>query len=389
MTIAMIGQKGLPARSGGIERHVEILASGLASRGHDVVVFGRKWYVGDRESNIDGVRQIMTSGIRTKHLDAITHSFTALWAARKERPDIVHLHGTGIALLTPLARFFHPKAKVVVTFHCIDRTLSKWGRFAKFAFRLGERFACYASHRTIAVSETLTRYCMAEFGVQTAYVPHPFPLPSQVVEAERLATYNLESDSYLLFVGRLIPDKQAHVLIEAYRKVRLERPDLFRDIPLVLVGGAAWTDQYASWLCRLASEVPGVIMLGEKFGKDLAALQAHALAHVFPTSSEGLSIAVMEACAYKRPVIATNIEPNIEATDGHMIRVKPLDVTDLSEGLIELASRSEAERKAMADAAYGHLIREYHPGDRVDDTLRVYYESLTNDPRLLTPVAIS
>jgi len=157
-------------------------------------------------------------------------------------------------------------------------------------------------------------------------------------------------------------------------------------IVIILLGGRGLIKKNTNWLCRLAAEVPGVTMLGEKFGKDLAALQAHAMAHIFPTSSEGLSVAVMEAAAYKRPVVATNIEPNVEATDGHMISVKPLDVADLAEGLVTLANRSEAERKAMTDAAYEHLIREYDSGDRVDDTLRVYHESLTGDSRLLTQV---
>src|SRR5690348_1378618 len=104
MVIAMIGQKGLPARSGGIERHVETLAAGLASRGHRVIVFGRAWYVAGGNGVPAGVEQVLTSGIRTKHLDAITHSFTALWSARKFHPDVVHIHGTGAAILSPVAR---------------------------------------------------------------------------------------------------------------------------------------------------------------------------------------------------------------------------------------------------------------------------------------------
>ena len=122
-TIAMIGQKGLPARSGGIERHVQHLATSLVERGHRVIVFGRAWYVAQSKAP-NGVEQIITKGIKTKHLDAITHSFTAILAARKLRPDIVHIHGAGIAVLVPLVRLLVPKAKVVVTFHCIDRVLT-------------------------------------------------------------------------------------------------------------------------------------------------------------------------------------------------------------------------------------------------------------------------
>ena len=69
----MIGQKGIPAQSGGIERHVEELSSELASRGHDVLVFCRGWYTFPVPAH-RGVRCIRTLGIHTKHLDAITHA---------------------------------------------------------------------------------------------------------------------------------------------------------------------------------------------------------------------------------------------------------------------------------------------------------------------------
>jgi glycosyltransferase involved in cell wall biosynthesis len=383
MTIVMIGQKGLPARSGGIERHVEVLARGLASRGHRVVVFGRAWYVGGSRAPA-GVEQIITSGIRTKHLDAITHGLTALWRARSLKAEIVHLHGTGIALLTPLARLMMPKSKVVVTFHCIDRVLAKWNGFAKLAFRIGEWLACQASHRTIAVSETLARYCLDTYGTQTAYVSHPIPEPESIGDEGALALNGLQKDRYFLFVGRLIPDKQAHVLVEAYNRARKIRPDLLVDRPLVLVGGASWTDRYATWLCGLAARAPGVMMLGEKSGRELTALQANALAHVFPTASEGLSLAVVEACQHRRAIIATDIPGNREATGGHMKAVPSRDVEALADALIELAGQSAAQRMEMGSRAHAYVGRVHNVEDRMDDLIRVYQTTLNGHTELVS-----
>ncbi|HVM90780.1 MAG TPA: glycosyltransferase family 4 protein [Verrucomicrobiae bacterium] len=374
----MIGQKGLPARSGGIERHVETLASGLASRGHRVIVFGRKWYVGTGAGIPSGVEQILTKGIRTKHLDAITHCFTALWAARALRPDVIHIHGTGPALLSPLARLFHPRAAVIVTFHSIDRVLSKWGSFARLSFRIGEWLACHVPHRTIAVSQTLAGYCQETYGTQTNYVTHPIPMPEQqpLERIEQvLSAHGLKQDQYFLFLGRLIPDKMAHLLVQAYAMAALERPDVIANKPLVLVGAAAWTDRYARWLCGLAAKTPGVVVFGERSGKELQALQAGALAHVFPTASEGLSLAIVEACQFGRLVVATDIPANLEATGGAMLSVRPNDVHSLMNGLIQAAELSYADRAQLAASARAHVAEAHQFDDRLDDLERIYREA--------------
>lgn len=387
MMIAMIGQKGLPARSGGIERHVETLACGLASRGHRVVVFGRAWYVAGAHAPAD-IQQIITPGIRTKHLDAITHSFTALLAARRMRPDVIHIHGSGPALLSPIARLLHPRAKVVVTFHSIDRVLAKWGRFAKLVFKVGEWMACHVPHRTITISQVLARYCQQEYGVQTAYVTHPVPLPVIPSDVDNLIQpHGLTVDNYFLFVGRLIPDKLAHVMIEAYGKARKQFPQLFAHRPLVIVGGAAWTDAYASWLCGLASRTPGVIMLGQRSGKELTALQAGALAHVFPTASEGLSLSLVEACQLGRLVIATDIEANVEATAGSMLPIRPRDTESLANAFIAAAHMDAQDRKRFTDAAARHSSDAHDVHDRIDDMERVYLETCGHPVSLTTPIA--
>lgn len=384
LTVVMIGQKGLPARSGGIERHVSSIATGLVARGYRVIVYGRKWYVGNGHAP-EGVEQHLSSGIHTKHLDAITHSLTALWNARKVKPDVIHLQGSSVALLAPIARLFHPKAKLVVTFHCIDAGHAKWNWLAKKILRVGEWISCHVPDKTIVVSQTLLRDCLKRFSTQTVYISHPFDIEKNQVPTEPLAQFGLTKDRYLISAGRLVPNKHIHLLIQAYAKVRETHPQLFADIPLVIVGGGVWTDSYVSWLSKLASTVPNVKLLGERCGMELAALQAHAMAHVFPTLTEGLSFAMLEAGAFARPAVATALPQNQEALGTDVIKVRVNDVDDLARGLVELVSLSAEERQAMGEATRAHVERAFHPVDRIDDLDRFYRELCGRPLELVSP----
>ncbi len=386
LTIVMIGQKGLPARSGGIERHVSSVAAGLVGRGYRVVVYGRRWYVGNGKPP-EGVEQRFSSGIRTKHLDAITHSFTALLDARRIKPDVIHLQGSSVALLAPIARLLHPRAKLVVTFHCIDAGHAKWNWLAKKILRIGEWVACHVPDKTIVVSQTLLRDCLRRFSTQTVYISHPFDVEKNQVPTEPLAAFGLRKDHYLISAGRLVPNKHIHLLIQAYAKVRELRPDLFAQIPLVIVGGGVWTDAYVSWLSQLAASVPGVQLLGERCGIELAALQAHAMAHVFPTLTEGLSFAMLEAGAFARPALATALPQNEEALGPSVIKVRVNDVDDLARGLIELVSLTPAQREKIGKQTQAHVERSFHPIDRLDDLDRFYRELCGRSFELVTPAA--
>lgn len=385
MTIVILGHKGLPARSGGIERHVSLLAAGLASRGHRVISYGRAWYTAGADVP-KGVIQKLSRGIHTKHLDALTHTWTALWAARADKPDIIHIQGSGVEILTPLARLLFPKAKIIYTYHCDNHALTKWNRFARWGLKVSEQIGCLFAHRTIVVSQTLARYCLAAFGCQGVYIPYSMPMPQEHPDAGPLAKHALTAKKYFLFVGRLIQDKQAHVLVEAYRLARASRPELFADIPLVLVGGGSWTSNYVAWLSRMAASVPGVHVLGERTGAELKALQAHALAHVFPTLSEGMSLAILEACAFSCPSIVTDLPQNREATGGHAIEVRRRDVEDVMRGLIEMAILPADQRALMGARAAAHVRRLCDLEVRTDDVVRLYRETLTGESTLTTPI---
>ena len=162
-TKAMIGQKGIPAIYGGIERHVEELATELAKNGHDILVYARKWYSPKNITKINGIKIIYTPSLRTKHLDAITHTLTSTIHALFQKPDIIHYHGVGPSLLSFIPRIFLPSAKVITTSHCLDRYHQKWNWLARLMLRLGEWTAIKFAHQTIVVSKTLQSYYLNEY----------------------------------------------------------------------------------------------------------------------------------------------------------------------------------------------------------------------------------
>lgn len=362
----MIGQKGIPTQFGGIERHVEALAVRLGKKGHDVLVYSRAWYVasagkkGRRSWKFSpGVRVVVTPTIKTKHLDAIVHTFTSTVHAIRSGADVIHYHGVGPSLLAWIPRVFSPRTKVVATFHCVDRNHQKWGLFARLMLGAGERAACLFPHRTIAVSKTLQSYCMHRFGDDVAYVPNGIEAPPRV-GGDVLAKFGLKKDGYVVMVSRLVRHKGAHHLIEAY--VRLQKRGLTRGKKLVIVGDSAFTDDYVRELKAMAAGNKDILFTGYLKGKALEQAFGNAYAVVHPSESEGLPIAVLEAMSYGKTVLASDIPENMEVVRDHGMSFRNRSVPDLARKLrVLLDSPALAARKGAEAKAF--VLQEYHWDD--------------------------
>ena len=157
MKIAMIGQKGMPATYGGVEKHVHDLAVCLIKAGHQVTVYSRRWYTRDVLDIVDGVKVTHLPTLHTKHFDTIIHTFISTLHALFQDYDVIHYHGVGPALLAWIPRLFSPKIKVVITFHSIDRYHQKWGAIARFFLRLGEWSACLHAGDLLWAAESVRR----------------------------------------------------------------------------------------------------------------------------------------------------------------------------------------------------------------------------------------
>ncbi|OFW61969.1 MAG: hypothetical protein A2133_07195, partial [Actinobacteria bacterium RBG_16_64_13] len=300
MKIAMIGQKGVPATHGGVERHVEELGARLVELGHEVTVFTRPNYTDPSARELRGMRLASLPTIRTKHLDAIVHSVIASFACWRGGYDVVHYHAAGPCLASPLSRL--RGRAVVATIHGQDWRRQKWGFVASTTLRLAEWMALRVPHATISVSESLARSYREKTGRDVKYVPNGVKIDAGD-DIAVLDEFGLLDGHYLLFAGRLVPEKGAHYLIAAHSLGKTA-------LPLVIAGDSSNTNDYVASLREKATT--DVVFTGYQYGARLAALFRHAALFVLPSDLEGLPIVLLEALAYGVPVLASDIPPNVE-----------------------------------------------------------------------------
>lgn len=369
LRIAMIGQRGVPATFGGIEHHVEELGSRLAARGHEVLVYCRTNYAQERPSSFRGMRLVHLPTVSRKHLDAIVHSTLSTIDAVRRRVDVVHYHAVGPGIPAVLPRYLS-SCKVVLTVHGLDAERAKWGRGARAVLRTAQWLSARVPDATIVVSRDLERHYRARYRRAATYIPNGVaqraPRPPELI-TER---FGLKGDDYLLFVGRLVPEKAPHLLLEAFR-------DVVTDRRLVIAGGSSFTDEYVRLLRELAGADPRVLMPGYVYGELLDELYSNASAFVLPSSLEGLPLTLLEATAYGAPVVVSDIAPHLEvvATDGPGHRVfRRGDTAGLRRALATVIADPAGERRGARELR--RRVLETYRWDAAVDATESLYRSL-------------
>lgn len=304
MKIAMIGQKCVPAASGGVERHVEELSRRLVERGHMVTVYNRRGYLKNKTGTYSGIHLKEIFTVRNKNLEALLYAFLASVKAILDRQELVHYHALGPAAMCFIPRIFGKK--VVTTIHGLDWQRAKWGKLARAYLKLGEAVSVCFSHRIIVVSGKLKKYMDAKYpdsAEKIVYIPNGVP-PAEILPAiEITEKYGLDSKGYILFLARLVPEKGCHYLLKAFCEIN-------RDIKLVIAGGSSYSDQYCRELMKYSSDK--IIFTGDVHGNLLKELYSNALFYVLPSEIEGLPISLLEAMSYGLCPLVSDIEENME-----------------------------------------------------------------------------
>lgn len=309
LKIAVLGTRGFPNVQGGVEAHCENLYPQLVKRGCEVIVFTRKPYVNPDVSTYEGVKLISLSCPKNKFLEAFYHTFFGVLAARKFSPDILHIHAIGPSLMIPLARLFG--FKVVMTHHGPDYQRKKWGKLAKVILKLGEKLGSRWSNSIIAISQNIANHIKETYNRDATVIPNGVIIPEILKSNDILKKYGLENGKYILAVGRFVPEKGFHDLIEAFKQIQNPKSKISIDHwKLVIVGRADHEDRYSIELKEKAVKNSNIILTGFLTGEPFRELYSHAGLFVLPSYYEGLPIVLLEAMSYGLSCIASDIPAN-------------------------------------------------------------------------------
>ena len=369
LRIAMLGHKRIPSREGGVEIVVAELATRMCAKGHDVTCFNRRGhhtcgadFDAASEKDYQGVRLKNVWTLDKKGLAAMTASFSAAVAAAFGKYDVVHFHAEG-----PCAMMWIPKLlgkTCVATIHGLDHRRAKWGRFASWYIRTGEKCAVRFSDEIIVLSESMQKYFLDTYNRDTKFIPNGVSL-SQIVEAvEIIKRYGLKKGEYILFLGRLVPEKGIHYLIEAFKAIKTDKR-------LVIAGGASDSGEYAAELKQLASTDPRIIFTGFVQGRVLEELYSNAYVYVLPSDLEGMPLSLLEAMSYGNCCLTSDIPECTEVIEDRGLTFEQGNVIQLAQKLQMLCNESDVVHNYQKNAAE-YICGRYSWDDVTDRTLALY-----------------
>ena len=305
MKIAILGTRGIPAAYSGFETAAEELASRLSQRGHDVIVYCRPHVVDRNLAAYKGARLVHLPTIQNKYLDTLVHTLLSAWhAARVTRPDVALFF---IAGNSPLCRITRSAGiPTLINIDGLDSDRQKWPAPAKAYLRFAERAAPSFADRAITDSHAVAATYEHRYGRQIGVVPYGVADPGHDGR-QALHELGLEPRRYILFVGRLEPENNPHLLVEAFSRIDGLRA---RGMKLVIVGGAPYAGEYIRQVRRTAD--PRVLFPGYVFGRRYWELQRHAYLFCAPTGVGGTHPVILEAMAAGNCVLVNDHPPNVE-----------------------------------------------------------------------------
>lgn len=373
MKIAILGTRGIPANYGGFETFAEQLGTRLAARGHEVTVYCRKHYSTGISSTYNGVKLVVLPTIRHKYFDTVVHTLLSVLHAAPHGYDVILICNAANSIYAFIPRLFG--TPTLVNVDGLERKRKKWNWVGRGYYWLSEWLSTFLPTAIVTDAQVIQDYYATRYGKESAMIAYGAEVARRA-QPEPLAKYGLEPNRYVLYVSRLEPENNAHLVIEAYQK-------LDTVWPLVIVGGAPYAQEYIAQL-KCTSD-PRVKFLGFVFGEDYRALQQNAYCYVHATEVGGTHPALIEAMGAGNCALTLNTPENVEVLgDAGIVYDSVADLTrQLQRVLADPELITEYRRRAMA------RVLELYNWERITDEYEVLLARLAGLALVAEPLAPS
>ena len=364
MRVSVLGTRGVPANYSGLETAVERIGARLTGKGHEVVVYCRQHNVTIVENTYKGIRLVKLPSINNKYLDTLSHTFLSVLHVFAHRPDLIHLYGVGNSVfLIPLRLLRRP---LVISVDALDWQRKKWNRFAAFCLRSSAGVAVRFSDNYIVDSQEVAKYYQERYDKQPIYIAYGADRPELTKDEGSVEEFGLEPGRYILFVGRLVPEKGVHHLIKAFEMVD-------GDLHLAIVGDDRHNKAYVESL--KATKDPRIRFLGFVYGDGYQRLCQNAYLYVQPSDVEGTSPALLGAMGFGNCVVVSDIPENMETVGSAGFSFERGNPTSLKKQLEKLIGQPQVVRE------YGRRAKErvdtVYSWDKIaEDTEKLYLSML-------------
>lgn len=372
MKIAIIGHKRIPSNEGGIEKGVEQHAVRMVERGHEVIAFNRgghnvfgKEHDKKRLKEYKGVKIVTIPTTSGKACVPIYSFFSTLYCIF-HRPDVISFRASGSCAMIPLAKLF--KIRCIASLHGIDSQRDKWGGFASKYLRFGEKMAATKADVCLVLSKNMKKYIKDTYNTDSILFANGIDMPQKKEAKIIKKKYGIDENTYILSLGRIVPEKGLHYLIKAFKKCKTEKK-------LIIAGGSESNSEYYNELKELAKDDDRIVFIGFVQGETIAELYSNAYAFMLPSNLEGMANALLEAMSYGNCCLVSDIPENTEVVEDKAIIFKKGDVDNLKQKLqFVLNNPDEVEKYKEESSKF--ITNKYNWDKVVTQMLEIYQGNL-------------
>jgi glycosyltransferase involved in cell wall biosynthesis len=354
MRIAILGTRGIPANYGGFETFAEHLSTRLAARGHEVTVYCRAHYISPRELEFQGVKLKVLPTIRHKYFDTIVHTFLSALHAVPQRYDAALICNAANAPFASILRL--TGTPVALNVDGLEHKRKKWNAIARRYYLIAERLATILPTKTVTDARVIQDYYQARYRAESTMIAYG-------AEVERrpdplVRRWRVEPNRYVLYVSRLEPENNAHLVIEAFKRVRTAHK-------LLIVGDAPYAREYINDLKARARRDRRIVFTGFVFGRDYRALQQNAYCYIHATEVGGTHPALLEAMGFGNCVLTLAAPENIEAIgDAGIAYTDENDLAEklqrvLRDGSLVQSYRNRAQARVLEYYDWDYVVDQY------------------------------